>query len=149
MWGYPELGDWEFFKLKNSVLSFPLGELQFRHAVLRQLHAKRRLNAVRRKFQNFKLCSPQLVRRKRDNVSAVNVRAVIGASLEAAIDDSLEAAINDSHEAAIDDSLEVAIGASLEAVIDEISPSDELPISPLDELPIKNNKLKNRNGRVK
>jgi hypothetical protein len=30
-----------------------------------------------------------------------------------------------------------------------ISPSDELLILPLDELPIKNNKLKNRNSRVK
>jgi hypothetical protein len=30
-----------------------------------------------------------------------------------------------------------------------ISPSDELPILPSDELPIKNNKLKNRNSRVK
>ena len=121
----------------------------FDNTVLHQDHAKCRLKAVRRKFPNFKLCSPQLARRKQDNASAVNVRAVIGALLEAAIDDSLEAAINDSLEVAIDDSLEVVIGTSLDAAIDEISPSGELPILPSDELPIKNNKLKNRNSQIK
>ena len=116
------------------------------NAVLRQGQAKRRLKAVRRKFPNFKLCSPQLARRKRDNASTVNIRApktkaAINDSLEVAIYDSLEVVIGSSLEVAINDSLEAAIDDSLEATIKEISPSDELPI--------KNNKLKNRNSQVK
>ena len=156
------------------------------NVVLRKGQTKCRLKAVWRKFPNFKLCSPQLARRKRDNASTVNVRApktetAINDSLEVAIDDSLEVVIGSSLEVAINDLLETTIDDSLEATINKISPSDklpifpldelpispldelpilpseelpilpldELPILPLDELPIKNNKLKNRNSRVK
>ena len=98
---------------------------------------------------------------------------VIGSSFKVVIGSSLKVMISSSLEMAINDLLEVAINNSLEAAINEITPSDELPIFPLDELPIfpsdelpilpldelpifpldelpiKNNKLKNRNSRVK
>ena len=146
------------------------------NVVLRQDHAKRRLKSVRRHFTKFNCCSPQLARRRRDNAEvkigdslmAPDVRmeeVVIGSSFEVVIGSSLEVVIGSSLEVAINDSLEMAIDDSLEAAINEISPSDELPIFPsdelpifpldelpifpLDELPIKNNKLKNRNSRVK
>ena len=88
------------------------------------------------KFPHFKFCSPQLARRKRDNVSTVSVRATIGDWLEAAIGALLNAAINDLLEVAIDDSLVVAIVNSPEMVIDEISPLGKLPILPSDEVQI-------------
>ncbi len=146
--------------------------------VLRQDQTQRRLKSVRRHFTKFNCCSPLLARRRRDNAAAEigdSLEAEIDDSLVAvAINDSLEVVIDNSLEVvAINDSLEVAIDNSLKEAIDEISPLDEfpilpldelpispsdelpilpldeLPISPLDELPIKNNKLKNRNSRVK
>ena len=111
-----------------------------------------------------------------DSLMAPDVRmeeVVIGSSFEVVIGSSLEVAINDSLEVAIDDSLEAAINEISPSdelpifpsdelpifPLDElpifpsyelpIFPLDELPIFPLDELPIKNNKLKNRNSRVK
>ena len=103
-----------------------------------------------------------------------SLEVVIDNSLEVvAINDSLEVAIDNSLKEAIDeispldefpilplDELPISPSDELPILpLDElpISPSDELPIlpldelpiSPLDELPIKNNKLKNRNSRVK
>ena len=111
--------------------------------------------------------------RMEEVVIGSSFEVVIGSSLEVVIGSSLEVAINDSLEMAIDDSLEAAINEispsdelpifpsdelpifPLDELpifpLDElpIFPSYELPIFPLDELPIKNNKLKNRNSRVK
>ena len=111
------------------------------NVVLRQDHAKRRLKSVRRHFTKFNCCSPQLARRRRDNAEVK-----IGDSLMAPDVRMEEVVIGSSFEVVIGSSLEVVIGSSLEL---PIFPSYELPIFPLDELPIKNNKLKNRNSRVK
>jgi hypothetical protein len=102
-----------------------------------------------------------------------SLEVAINDSLEVVIDNSLEAEINEispSDELPIFPSDELPIFPSDELPIfpldelpifpsdelpilplDElpIFPLDELPIFPLDELPIKNNKLKNRNSRVK
>ena len=111
--------------------------------------------------------------RMEEVVIGSSFEVVIGSSLEVAINDSLEVVIDNSLEAAINEispsdelpifpSDELPIFPSDELPIfpldelptfpsDElpILPLDELPIFPLDELPIKNNKLKNRNSRVK
>ena len=130
------------------------------NVVLRQDQTQRRLVALWRHFTKFNCCSPQLIKRRRynaeakigDSFVAPDVRmeeVVIGSSFEVVIGSSLKVMISSSLEMAINDLLEVAINNSLEAAINEITPSDELPIFPSDELPIKNNKLKNRNSRVK